>query len=577
MSTFEQNTLKGTSLSSGVAQGTAYVLTCSKGAAALLRQLNPDDVGAEVARFEAAVVRAVAELTAIKADVASRVGPGEADIFTAQALVLRDHSFHGQVKEIIQTRRINAEAAVGEVVDHFTRRFDEIPDVYLRERAADIRDVGRRVLEALIEERPPELLDIPPGSIVIADELLPSVTARLDVARVKGFVTERGSKFSHTAILARSMRTPAVTSIEAAARTFQTGDPVIVDGHSGIVFRNPTKAVQKEYDRVLAELSGYRQELQQLIDVPAVTTDGQVIALQANVSKLSDAESAFLYNADGIGLYRTEFSFSVRTELPSEDQQVEFWKRAAARFHPRKVAFRLLDLGGDKQLPYLPLPPSRNPWLSERGVRVLLRHPQVLRSQLRALLRISADHPISILLPVVNGIEEVKEIRAALQACQRELDDEGVPHNRAIELGAMIEVPSAALMIPALARVVDFFSLGTNDLVQYVLAADREDPTVSAYYQPLHPGVLHLIHLVATQAVIAGKPLTICGEMAGDPTYTKLLVGLGLRQFSVAPGELLDIKHEIRRLSLADAEALGREALALPSVAEIEAHVERRR
>jgi phosphoenolpyruvate-protein phosphotransferase (PTS system enzyme I) len=414
-------------------------------------------------------------------------------------------------------------------------------------------------------------MHIPEGSILVTDELLPSVTARLELAHVAGFVTERGGKFSHSAILARSQRTPAVTNLLDASRSIRTGDRLIVDGISGVVFVNPATSVQQEYERVATELRNYNEGLKQLVGLPSVTRDGVSIPLLANVSKFSDSESAFLYRADGIGLYRTEFGFSVRNTFPTEDEQYEFLKRAAERFHPRKVVFRVLDIGGDKELPYFPLPARRNPSLADRGIRLLLKTPEVLKQQLRAFLRISADHPVSILLPVVGGLEEVRQARAVLRQAQEELAAEGKTFNPRIPVGAMIEVPSAALVAPALAKEVDFFSLGTNDLVQYVLAADREDQSVATYYQPLHPAILRLIHFVAEAARNAGIELTICGEMAGNPTYAELLVGLGLREFSVAPGEILEVKNALRGITIAGAEAFATEALQLSSVAEVEA------
>jgi phosphotransferase system enzyme I (PtsI) len=569
--------LRGTGVSSGIAQGAAFVLACTNRSAAPRRSVDLEEVAGELSRFETAVARAERELLALKADVAVRIGANEAEIFAAQALVVRDHSFISQVSEIVRQKLVNAESAVAEVIERFTNTFDQIPDAYLRERAADIRDVGRRVLSALIEREGPEVLDIPAGSIVVTDELFPSTTARIELGSVLGFVTERGGKFSHTSILARSLRTPAVTGAVDAPLHIKTGDQLIVDGVSGLVFLNPEPALQHEYARIEADLRSYKHDLQQLVDLPAVTRDGCAVPLSANVSKFADTEPAFLYRADGIGLYRTEFGFTVRSAFPTEDEQFEFLKRAAERFHPRKVVLRLLDVGGDKELRYFPLPSSRNPSLAQRGIRVLLKNPAILKTQLRAFLRISADHPISILMPVVGGVEEVRQTRQIMREAIRELTAEGVACNPETPLGAMIEIPAAALIVDALAKEVDFFSLGTNDLVQYLLAADREDETVADYYQPLHPAVLRVIQSVAQAADDAGRELTICGEMAGDPDYTELLLGLGLRAFSVAPGELLDVKNAIRKSSLAEARQLAQEALALGSIAEIEALINRRR
>jgi len=351
----------------------------------------------------------------------------------------------------------------------------------------------------------------------------------------------------------------------------KTGDRIIVDGVAGVVFVNPDSAIEREYERLAADLRTSKEELRHLVDLPSVTLDGSTLPLLANVNKFSDTEAAFLYNADGIGLYRTEFTFSIRSAFPTEEEQYEFLERAAERMHPRKLVFRLVDLGGDKILPYFPLPPSRNPSLAERGIRLLLRHHEVLKPQLRAFLRVSARHPISVLLPVVVGLEDVRQTRQVVRQVQDELSTEGKPFNRDIPIGAMIEVPSAALMARTLANELDFLSLGTNDLVQYVLAADRENESTAPYYQPLHPAVLRLIQSVVESARSAGRDLSICGEMAGDPLHTALLLGLGLRELSVAPGQMLEVKNAIRKTRLEDARQLARIALELGSASEVEA------
>jgi phosphotransferase system enzyme I (PtsI) len=569
--------LKGTGVAAGVAQGTAYVVTCGYRSAAPKRVVAASEVPAERARLEAALARAAAELTALQADVGARIGPSQADILGAQALVVRDPGLRDRVLRMIEEERVNAEAAVSEVIDGFTRTLDGVEDLYLRERAADVRDVGRRVLAALVERQSGDGPHLPPDAIVVSDELLPSVTARLQLGTVRAFVTERGNKFSHSSILARSLGTPAVAGIADATRRIHTGDRLVVDGLAGIVFVNPEPSVATEYARLEAELCADRDELRHLVDLPSTTLDGTSIPLLANVNKFADTESALRVKAEGIGLYRTEFQFTIRNRFPSEDEQYEFLARAAERFHPRKVVFRLVDLGGDKVLPYFPLPFSRNPSLAARGIRLLVRHLEVLKPQLAAFLRVSADHPVSILLPVVGGVEDLRTAGEILAQVRRELSAAGKRFGPEVPLGAMIEVPSAALVAGALARECDFLSLGTNDLVQYVLAADREDETSAPYYQPLHPGVLRLVQGVVEAATAAGCELTICGEMGGDPLYTELLLGLGLREFSVASGELLEVKSAIRGARIDDARALARAALELGSVAEIEALVSSRR
>jgi phosphotransferase system enzyme I (PtsI) len=364
---------------------------------------------------------------------------------------------------------------------------------------------------------------------------------------------------------------PAVAGVMEAPLRIKTGDRVIVDGISGVVFVDPTDSVQREYERLAGEIRAHKEQQRHLVDLPAVTTDGAAVTLLANVSKLADTEAALLYGAEGVGLYRTEFGFSIRHTFPTEEDQYSVLRRAAERFGGRRVVVRLLDIGGDKTLPYFALPAARNPSLAQRGIRLLLEHPEILRTQLRAFLRVAAEHPISILLPVVGGIEDVRETRALMKEVQRELAAEGKAFNADTPLGAMIEVPAAALVAPALAREVDFFSLGTNDLVQYLLAADREDESVAPYYQPLHPAVLRLIQSVVQAAAEGGRPLTICGDMAGNPLYTELLLGLGLRELSIAPGEMLDVKERVRQASLAEARALARAALECASSAEVQA------
>jgi phosphotransferase system enzyme I (PtsI) len=563
--------IKGTPVSPGVAHGTAYVLACAERTAGPRRTIEAADVQVELARFEASVAVAEKELLALRDTVGEKIGASEAEIFAAQALLATDPTFRRQVSALVSEKRVNVEAALAEVIEKFTRAFDEIPDPYLRERAVDVRDVGRRVLAALIQERTADPLDIPTDAVIVADELLPSVTARLDVGRARAFVTERGGKFSHTSILARSLATPAVVGIPDASTRIKTGDKLIVDGFTGVVFIDPGDSVRREYGRLESEIRSHKEGLRHLIDLPAVTRDGTQVALLANASKFADTEAALLYNAGGIGLYRTEFGFSIRAQLPTEDEQYEFLERAAERFHPRKVVFRLLDIGGDKDLPYFPLPAARNPSLAQRGIRLLLRHPEVLRSQLRAFLRVGAKHPISILMPMVGGLDEVRATRAVIRDVARELRAEGKDFNPDTPLGAMIEVPAAALIAHSLAREVDFFSLGTNDLVQYALAADRENEAIAPYYQPLHPGVLRLITFVVDAAAAAGRPLTICGDMAGEPAYTDLLLGLGLRELSVAPGEMLEVKGRIRDADLGRARDLARAALELGTAGEIEA------
>ena len=551
-------------MSAGVAQGTAYVVACGYRSAIPQRSIGASEVDGERARFDEAVSRADAELVKLQNDVRERIGPSQAEIFGAQRLVLKDASLRDRVLRAIEEKRVNLEASVAEVFDEYTRSLEDNPDGYLRERASDIHDVRRRVLSALAERPGRAGPKIPDGAIVVSDELLPSVTARLELDHVRAFVTERGNKFSHSSILARSLGTPAVAGIAGASVRIKTGDRIIVDGVAGVVFVNPDSAIEREYERLAVDLRTSKEELRHLVDLPSVTLDGSTLPLLANVNKFSDTEAAFLYNADGIGLYRTEFTFSIRSAFPTEEEQYEFLERAAERMHPRKLVFRLVDLGGDKILPYFPLPPSRNPSLAERGIRLLLRHHEVLKPQLRAFLRVSARHPISVLLPVVVGLEDVRQTRQVVRQVQDELSTEGKPFNRDIPIGAMIEVPSAALMARTLANELDFLSLGTNDLAQYTFAADRMAGELADLLDPWQPALLELIRLTADAGRTSGRPVGVCGEAASDPLLALVLVGFGVTSLSMATTSLPEVRLALSQHSLAECQALAAMALRAP-------------
>ena len=559
---------KGASLSRGIARGRAYVLATAADRASPKRAVLASEVPAELSRLKAALGEAHLQLTALQKNLRERLGVKAADIFNAQVLVLQDPTFVEEIVELVKGR-MNAEAAVSAVIEKYALAIEGIEDVYMRERAADIRDVGRRVLGLLLEERPVETIGLPEGTIIVADELQPSVTAHLEVGKIRGFITEKGGKTSHAAILARSNGVPAVSGIAEAASRIKTGDDVIVDAFAGGVLLHPKPSVVREYEKLEEQFKAYRESLKGLVDLPARTKDGVTVKLLANIGKIADAEAAVLFGADGVGLYRTEFAFMIRSEFPTEEEQFANFKAVAERFHPRPVVCRVLDLGGDKVLPYFPLPREPNPALGERGIRLLLKHKEILKTQLRAMLRASAGRSISILLPMVSGVEEAEAARRLLEEAKAELRSEGKAFDPKVRLGAMIETPAAVLLAPRLAKIMDFFSLGTNDLTQYVLAADRQDPEMETFYQPLHPAVLKSIRQLVQDAEAAGTELTLCGDIAGDPMLTPLLIGLGLRSFSAAPAELLEVKSAVRSCDTREAAQLARRALACGTIKEV--------
>lgn len=572
MSVNDHVLLVGTAVSPGVAQGAAYVLEgTGDGTPVPVRKIGTAEIEDELGRLEAAITQAERELLALQESVAQNVGAAESEIFGAHAMLVRSPSLHRKVVALVREKQLNAEAAVAEVIEELTRAFDEIRDDALRQRRVDIRDIGRRMLAALLDDQEGPCGDIPEGAILVAGDLTPSLTANLDVCSVRGLVTERGGRFAHAAILARSAGTPAVSGIRHATSTIRTGDRLVVDGISGEVLVNPGLPLQRRFRRVEAELRTFREELEQLIHEPSVTLDGTRVVLLANVASVAEAETALLYRAEGIGLYRTEVGFGAATRFPSEEEQYDLLADVAARMRPNRVVLRLLDVGGDKQLDYWALPAARNPALARRGIRLLLAHPEVLLRQLRVFLRLSADHDVCILVPGVGGVEDMRETRKAIRRVQADLAADGLAFDPGVQVGAMIELPCAALLTAGLLKEVDFVSLGTNDLVQYLLAADRDDEDSASNYQPLHPAVLGLVRKVASEAAAAGKPFGICGEIGGDPVHTELLVGLGFRELSVAPANMLAVRHAIRMIRLPEAEAVARHALSLGSTAEIEA------
>jgi phosphoenolpyruvate-protein phosphotransferase len=566
--------LKGVALSSGLGRGKAVVLARAGGWSHAEGPIAASDLEAEVSRFREACARSAGALQALRHAAASHAGGAAAEILQAQELLLHDHVFLDLVSQRIRGRALPAEAAVGEVVDELSGAFAELQDPYIRERAADIRDVGHRVQLDLGGGR--HDLDLPAGSVLVAAELSASLVATLDPAKVMAVVTQLGAKASHAAILLRSLGIPAVGAIPDLLESVPAGSALVVDGIAGLVFVEPAAGVAAAYDKLEADLRAHDALLQTEALLPATTADGVAIRLEANLGKAADTEAAVRWNADGVGLYRTEFAFDIRDRFPTEDEQTAILRGVAERLSPRPVVFRLLDIGAEKTLPYFPLPAVANPALNLRGTRLLLAHPALLRSQLRAILRVSGAHPVAALLPMVGGLEEVRAVRALLQELTADLRAHRVPFDEAMPLGAMIEVPAAAIVAGDLALELDFLSLGTNDLVQYLLAADRDDPAMSGYYRALHPAVLRLIRSAVIAVGRAGKPLTLCGEMAGDPFYTELLLGLGLRSLSVAPRQLGEVRHEIRRIEVRAATALARRVLGRATRDEIRDMLERR-
>ncbi len=555
-----------TGASSGIARGTAYVCACFDHIAVPRRTVPSSELPKEVSKLEAVLDEAEREIRALQAEVTQAAGSREAEILAVQALMLRDPELRNEIVARCREEQINVEAALRDTVERWGTAFGRIADPFFRERADDLRDVAGRLLNLLLAPKQERIREFPEGSIPVVGELLSTVVAGLDKARVRALLAEKGGPTAHAVILARSLGIPAVTDVENATTRIKTGDRLLVDGVAGRVFVNPGESVEREYDRLEADFKMRQDALLETILLPAVTQDGVAITLNANVGKVADAAAAAGFHADGVGLYRTEFVFLVQDQLPTEEEQLRIFRNTADRMTPRPVVIRVLDVGSDKVLRYFPLSHESNPSLGQRGTRLMLRHPEILRPQLRAILRLSATHAVSILFPMIPDVEALVEVKRIVQGVQDELQAEGHRFNPKIRIGAMIETPSAAIMARWIAREADFLSIGSNDLIQYLLTTDRTSHEMAPYYEPLHPAVVRILGTVIDAARSEGKEISLCGEMSGNPAYTKLLLGLGLRSLSVAPGELLEIKRVIRSVSMAGARELAGRVLESSTV-----------
>ena len=561
--------LTGLAASSGIARGEAYVCACGDSPSIARRPIANADLPTELRRLEKAIAEVEVDLFELRDDTLRNLGNESAAIFEAQACLLRDPELLRAVATRCEEQKINVEAAWSDTVDFFDQAFARLDDPTMRERATDLRDVTRRLLGRLQALAAPCKPSFPAGCIVITQELLPSLAAKLDPAVIRGIVAERGGPTAHAVILARALGIPTLLYVEDATRKVSNGDPLILDALAGRLFIRPPLVVEREYRRHEADLVKHRALLKEALHLPAETRDGVKIKLCANIGKIADASVATEVNAAGIGLYRTEFVFVVEDHLPTEEEQYQIYRKTADAIADRELVIRALDVGSDKLLPYFPLPSEPNPSLGQRATRLLLKHPEILIPQLRAVLRLSATHRIALLFPMIGGVDEILAAKAQLKAIQAQLRAEHVSFNRELRIGAMIETPSAVLMARYIAQEVDFLSIGTNDLTQYLLASDRSSHVMANYYEPLHPAVMLSIKAVVDAAAAEGKDVSVCGEMAGNPAYTELLLGLGIRTLSVVPGELLEVKRVIRAVTTGNARQLAECVLSARTIAAV--------
>ncbi len=561
--------LTGLAASSGIARGPAFVCPCGDPRRIPRRSIAAAEVSAELRRLGKALDEAEADLVTLRDETRQDLGDESAAIFDAQACLVRDPELCDAATRRCREQRINAEAAWNDAAAALDQAFARLDNSAIRERGADLRDVSRRVLDRLLESTEASQPSLPPGCIVVTHELLPSLAAKLDRMTLRGIVAERGGPTAHAVILARALGIPTLLYVENATHKISNGDPLILDALAGRLFIRPPPVVEREYRRHEADLVKHRAVLKESLHLPAETRDGVRIKLGANIGKIADATAAREVNAGGIGLYRTEFAFVVEDHLPTEEEQYQTYCRTAEAIGDRDLVIRVLDVGSDKVLPYFPLPEEPNPSLGQRGTRLLLKHPEILVPQLRAVLRLSATHRVSLLFPMIGGVDEILAAKSRLMAVQAQLRAEQVPFDPGLRIGAMIETPSAVLTARHIAQEVDFLSIGTNDLTQYLLASDRGNRTMANYYEPLHPAVMLSIKAVIDAAAAEGKDVSVCGEMAGNPAYTELLLGLGIRALSVIPLELLEVKRVIRASTTVGAAQAAKCVLAARTIAAV--------
>lgn len=564
--------LQGISASQGIAYGPIFVYIQSD-VEVPEYQVEKSRQAAEVARFEQALLTTRQQVQKIMSEVEKNLGEEEARIFDAHLLVLEDQALITETLREFEKTRLNIEACFNKVAHRYIAAFEEIDDEYLRERGGDIRDVAQRVLANLLGRTAQRLSKLVDKRIVVATDISPSDAASLDRSAALGVVTDSGSKTSHAVIVARSMRIPAVVGLRDLSSRVEAGDTLLVDGYDGRVILNPTEDTLFRYGQIQRQKRTHEQRLLDANRLPAVTLDGVPLTLRANVEKPEEAVLVKNHHAEGVGLYRTEFLYLGADAMPTEEQQYRAYRELVESLAPLPVTIRTLDLGGDKPIASQAhlFPKENNPFLGYRAIRFCLDHPDVFKVQLRAVLRSSAHGRVFLMYPMISGRDEMRRANAVLEECKAELRAEGHRFDEDIRVGSMIEIPSAAMTADLLAKECDFFSVGTNDLIQYLLAIDRVNDRIAHLYEPTHPSVLRTLRHVVVEAHRAGIKVSVCGEMAGDPIYTGLLFGLGVDELSMTPPLIPAAKFILRNMKLSDAKKLAQVALAMDSPAAIHA------
>ncbi len=558
-------TLVGTAVSAGFSKGKVYIL--DRFSDKVIQVAKVGTQTEELRKFTIALEKAKIQTIYMEKRVSETLSEDDAAIFHTHLMILEDRGFSAKVTDLIE-QGLGATRAVHDVVQHYVQAFSAMEDPYLRERSADMDDIGRRIIDAL-EGSEKSAVRMKEKRVIVAEEIFPSDLAMLDHDKILGIVTEKGNIYSHAAIMAKSLGIPAVLGVGGLIKAANVKDDIIVDGNSGHVYLNPDSGVKKEYSRLEHDYAGRLKELEGLRDLPSVTTDGVEIVLNANIGLISDVRVAQMHGASGVGLYRTEFPYMARSAFPDRTEQAQIYSRILESFPGQVVNIRTLDIGGDKGLSYFSYPHEDNPFLGWRSIRVSLERQDIFREQLAGILLATGGATPTIMFPLISSLDEIRQIKEILASVRDELIRGGHDVRGYIPLGIMIEVPAAVQIVDFLLTEVDYVSIGTNDLIQYTLAADRNNPMVRQYYDPHHPAVLHSIKRVSDAGLKAGKKVSVCGEMAGDPLNALMLMGMGIREFSLSAPSIPAIKQVVREHGMDECCKLARKVLACKSGADV--------